>query len=356
METLKEAVSIYSLTHIDLDHHNNQKALSIGSEEEKNLVQKSFLLFKKPAYVLVIICAAIEGLLQNSVTAFTTLFLEHQYRLASGFASLILGLLSIPPLIIGGLLSGFIVSKFKNDSRKCFKFIAVVLFVNIFVYAGFMIYCKEPNMVSIENTQLLDNGFSVAQDCYCNKKMFKPVCLKGSNDTFFQSACLAGCFHFDKDTETYSNCTQVPSTFYNSTTSYFDNGLCPTDSSCTTRLVVSYLCIFLLMFANALTFLPFLKAAIGCIDSEEMNAIGLGIKQFFMNAFGTIPGPILFGSVIDMTCMYWHEDMNDQSVCKLYNNKKFAFGFGALGVGFKIVCFILILFAFKFAKKRNGKT
>lgn len=355
LDTLREAGSILSLNKIDIKKETQTSVSTESYDENNSLLKKSLFLFKKPAYILVIICAAIEGLLQNSFLAFATLFLEYQYRLASGSASLILGLLSIPPLIIGGLLSGFIVSRFKNDPRKCFKFIAIVLFVNIFVYAGFMLYCKEPNMVSIENTHSLDGGFTVAEDCNCNKKMFKPVCLKGSNDTFYQTACLAGCFSFDKDTESYSNCTQIPTTFTDPASSYFINGLCPTDSSCTTRLIVSYLCIFLLMFMNALTFLPFLKAAIGCIDSEEMNSIGLGMKQFFMNAFGTIPGPILFGSVIDSTCMHWHDDMNDQRVCKLYNNKNFAFGFGALGVGFKIVCFILILLAIKFTKKRPSQ-
>ena len=49
-----------------------------------------------------------------------------------------------------------------------------------------------------------------------------------------------------------------------------------------------------------------------------MNTIVLGLKQFFMNAFGTIPGPILFGTVIDATCSYWHTDSQNQSVCKIY--------------------------------------
>lgn len=105
------------------------------------------------------------------------------------------------------------------------------------------------------------------------------------------------------------------------------------------------------MFLNALTFLPYLKCTIGCIDSREMNSIGLGFKQFFMNAFGTIPGPILFGTVIDSTCKYWHNDLKDQRVCKIYNNQQFAFAFGMLGVGFKSVCFILVILSIIFLKR-----
>jgi hypothetical protein len=105
---------------------------------------------------------------------------------------------------------------------------------------------------------------------------------------------------------------------------------------------------------NALTFLPFLKVTIGCIEAKEMNSIGLGLKQFFMNALGTIPGPILFGSVIDMTCTYWHMDQNNQRVCKIYDNKGFAFNFGLLGVGFKTACLLLVILSL-FLTSRNKK-
>jgi hypothetical protein len=70
------------------------------SHETLNLFQKSFLLLKKPVYLFLIITSAIEGLLQNSFLAFATLFIEYQYRQPSGSASLILGLLSIPPLMV----------------------------------------------------------------------------------------------------------------------------------------------------------------------------------------------------------------------------------------------------------------
>lgn len=137
--------------------------------------------------------------------------------------------------------------------------------------------------------------------------------------------------------------------------SYFTNGLCATNGSCSLKLIISFTCIALLMFLNALTFLPYLKVTIGCIDSREMNSIGLGFKQFFMNAFGTIPGPILFGTVIDSTCKYWHTDLKNQRVCKIYNNQQFAFAFGMLGIGFKSVCFFLVILSILFLKRAKGK-
>ncbi len=355
VQTLEQTGSILSL--------NN---MPIENTSFRDLLQKSFELLKKPVFLFVLFASAIEGLLQTSFLAFAALFLEYQYRLASGSASFILGLLSIPPLMIGGILSGIIVKKLNNETVKCFKFLTIVIFFNILVYAGFMIYCKEPNMIPYTgNVDLNTNKqYSVATNCNCDPKIFKPICLKNSNDVFFKSACLAGCTEFNLKDDIFYNCSQV-NTSYKQTQAisnenqqgqfdFFTSGLCQTES-CTMRLIISYSCIFLLMFMNALTFLPYLKVTIGCIEAKEMNSIGLGLKQFFMNALGTIPGPILFGSVIDSTCTYWHMDQNNQRVCKIYDNKGFAFSFGMLGVGFKTACLLIVILSLILTLRNNKK-
>ena len=136
---------------------------------------------------------------------------------------------------------------------------------------------------------------------------------------------------------------------------HFIDGLCPAEN-CTAKLVTTYVCIFLLMLLNALLFLPYLKVLIASVDSNEMNTIGLGLKQFFMNALGTIPGPILFGSLIDASCSYWHTDAQGQRVCKLYDNRVFARNFGSLGIGFKVVCFVLMAVSLAMSVRRRRRS
>lgn len=86
-------------------NHNQEKENELSIKEpfkmksQKELIDSTLALIKKPIYLFVLIASAIEGLLQNSFLAFAALFLEYQYRLASGTASLVLGLLSIPPVI-----------------------------------------------------------------------------------------------------------------------------------------------------------------------------------------------------------------------------------------------------------------
>jgi hypothetical protein len=127
-------------------------------------------LLRKPVFICVIIMAGIESLLQNSFLAFASLFLEYQYRLASGSASLMIGFLSIPPLMIGGMLSGIITKKMKDKPTSCLKFLAGVLFVNLIVYCGFLVYCKEPTLISQRTMSVVshDLPFSVSDNCDCN--------------------------------------------------------------------------------------------------------------------------------------------------------------------------------------------
>ncbi len=234
--------------------------------------------------MFLLIAQTIEGLLQNSFLAFASLFLEYQYRLSSSTSALIIGFLSLPPLIFGGLLSGFICKKLKNDTLACFKFLSAVLFVNVFVYAGFLMFCQQPVLVTNSNHEsflsLLNahglnansnqqNCYKTSDNCNCNTELFKPVCLVGSEDIYFQSPCLAGCKDFTKspaDGDFYSNCSRIECKHYYASNSEpqgkLVDGICPA-YGCKNKLIATYACIFLLMLLNALLFLPYLKVTIG---------------------------------------------------------------------------------------------
>lgn len=188
------------------------------------------------------------------------------------------------------------------------------------------------------------------------------MCLKTSKDIYFQSPCLAGCAHIVRDggldsKDFYSECSMSQCSDYFEGTMKQNNqlvdGLCPKSSNCTYRLVLTLSSIFILMLFNAMLFIPYIKCLFGTVGNDKMNSIVHGIKQTLMNLFGTIPGPILFGIVIDSTCSYWHTDANGESVCKMYDNKNFAYKFGMLGMGFKSLCFVLVAFMLFFSTRKK---
>merc|ERR1712224_472067 len=53
------------------------------------------------------------------------------------------------------------------------------------------------------------------------------------------------------------------------------------------------------------------------------NAHALSIQSFLARVLGSIPGPILFGSVLDTACVIWKsDDCNDTGSCLLFDNYK----------------------------------
>ncbi|GCB65312.1 hypothetical protein scyTo_0004760, partial [Scyliorhinus torazame] len=61
-----------------------------------------------------------------------------------------------------------------------------------------------------------------------------------------------------------------------------------------------------------------------CVPDNQ-RSFSLGIQWLFVRILGTIPGPILFGTVIDISCVLWNEDVcGRKGACWTYDNRKMA--------------------------------
>ena len=59
------------------------------------------------------------------------------------------------------------------------------------------------------------------------------------------------------------------------------------------------------------------------VDEDE-RAFALGMQFVLFRLFGYIPSPILFGNVIDSTCLLWKANCGRQGgFCLLYNIEHF---------------------------------
>ena len=69
---------------------------------------------------------------------------------------------------------------------------------------------------------------------------------------------------------------------------------------------------------------------------EEERSLALGMQFVIFRLFGYIPSPIIFGNVIDSTCIVWKAHCGQQGgFCLLYNIEQFrlryvsnAYGYG----------------------------
>lgn len=53
------------------------------------------------------------------------------------------------------------------------------------------------------------------------------------------------------------------------------------------------------------------------------KAMAMGIIQFAIGLFGNVPCPIIYGAVIDSTCLVWETICGKQGACSLYDANAF---------------------------------
>jgi hypothetical protein len=72
---------------------------------------------------------------------------------------------------------------------------------------------------------------------------------------------------------------------------------------------------------------------------------------------GSIPGPILFGKVIDLTCWLWQDSCDGQGACLYYDNRRMSYNLLAIGLAYNFVscvCFLLAMVFYKTAILKNS--
>ena len=54
--------------------------------------------------------------------------------------------------------------------------------------------------------------------------------------------------------------------------------------------------------------------------ADEQRSLALGVQSLVFRAFGSIPGPIVFGVIFDSTCLFWQFDCDRRGNCWVYDN------------------------------------
>lgn len=57
-----------------------------------------------------------------------------------------------------------------------------------------------------------------------------------------------------------------------------------------------------------------------CVHDDQ-RSFALGIQWIKVRLLGTIPAPMIFGTLIDETCILWQESCDDAGSCLVYDNQ-----------------------------------
>ncbi|KAG2463875.1 solute carrier organic anion transporter family member 4A1 isoform X1 [Polypterus senegalus] len=291
----------------------------------KDLPRSVLLLLKNPTFIFLCFAGATEATLIAGMSTFGPKFLESQFNLSASEAATMFGYLLVPA---GGgctFLGGYIVKKLKLRCGGIIKFCLFCVIVSLIAIFIFMIHC--PNVPAAGVTASYFDSFnqtikltsSCNSDCNCIREFYNPVC--GEDKVMYYSPCHAGCNIINKTLsgngkKVYSNCSCIVanlSSDYGTAYSEKCASSCP-------YMSLFLIALFVVISFTFLCSIPALTATLRCVPDSQ-RSFSLGIQWILVRTLGSIPGPIAFGSFIDISCLLWQEQCGVQGSCYLYENK-----------------------------------
>ncbi|GAB1600556.1 hypothetical protein Ahia01_000333600, partial [Argonauta hians] len=304
---------------------------------------------KSPVYVLSLlaVCILLFGI--SGLITFTPKYIEHQFTTPAWKTNVILGIEKVIGASTGTLLGGIFTSRMKLSRQGCLKLKVVITFLSAAMEGlSFIFGC--PKLV-INNTPItfpdtMVPNITASQRCglSCNcTDEYLPVC--GSDGLNYFSPCAAGCT--SSNNSMYFSCLCIGQ---NETAV---SGLCDTDCPYLYPYVgVDLLKSFIGTFAIIPGYMILLRSVL-----EEDKAIAIGMMSFSTSFIGWMFGPIIFGMLLDMTCIQWASHCGIKSECQLYDLDEMRFKIHGTLVSTRLLCAIVLVLALIVAyyEEKNGK-
>ncbi|CAG5131310.1 unnamed protein product [Candidula unifasciata] len=94
--------------------------------------------------------------------------------------------------------------------------------------------------------------------------------------------------------------------------------------------------------------MPSFIVSIRCVKEED-KPFAVGFSAFAGTLIGWFPGPVIFGSLVDSTCILWRTTCGSVGACSLYDIELFRLRIHALMMGLRIITLFFFILALVFA-------
>ncbi|XP_022221535.2 solute carrier organic anion transporter family member 74D [Drosophila obscura] len=341
------------------------------------LLRNKLLIFNITSGVFYILGA-------SGFMTFLTKYMEVQFHKNSQSATIVVGPVSILGMVVGLIGSGFVLSKKKPAVSKVLMWNVIVGCVYIMGQISYaFLYC--PDTFSMAHVGGLNLTSACNSNCSCSGMSYTPVCHEPTDTTYF-SACHAGCQSYNAESKLYENCSclaaagvlqpdaaerllklleptpqpeldaatdytatdytlsGVPLPLLNDENELGDELISRVRRSQPEEEVIRPgICMegcnwsFWVFSITSMVINWF--GSSGRVGNVLVNyrAVEAGDKSFaqglalmMISMFALIPGPIIFGRLIDSTCLVWTQTCNGKGNCQLYDQQRFRYSINFL--------------------------
>ncbi|XP_064097266.1 solute carrier organic anion transporter family member 74D-like isoform X1 [Macrobrachium nipponense] len=365
-------------------HSGNGDSDGVGSQEvlqEKTLKKNTLETFVPQSQINTAkdFLEAVKRLSRNPVLLFLSLsdlfaliaelglfmwlakYQEHQFRITKSSSTFFSGISSTTSLLLGVAGGGVWIRRFRPKGKTVAYLMAVGAFIYTLTLVGVMFVSCDfqqdlPGILSPDGRSVeLYRGCS--SGCDCDLKEFIPVCVRDGpiNLTYF-SPCHAGCPETrpppppEGDTnllegaadgfhrEVFFNCT------CGSPSAKVTSGYC--QDTCSEFIVYNVIMVIVRSFISV-GIIGGTLIGMRCVSVED-KPLAIGVKTSMVSA-ALIVNPLIYGSLIDSSCLVWEETcQNGRGSCWLYNTDDFRYKLHGVSAFFIALCSV---FCFIVARK-----
>ncbi|XP_060792871.1 solute carrier organic anion transporter family member 4A1-like [Neoarius graeffei] len=324
-------------------HQLNDGSQVIASDPQfgktvKDMPRSALLLLKNPTFIFLCLAGATEATLVAGMSTFGPKFLESQFSLSASEAATWFGYMVVPAGGGGTFLGGYIVKKLNLRCRGIIRFCMLCTLGTLVAVFIFLLHCPNVPMAGVTtpyqsssqniSSVYTQSSFGVGKnltggcnaDCHCVEALYNPVC--GADGVMYYSACHAGCSAVNNThrhttgRQMFTDCSCIMGNLSRGEEGLAIAGKC--SSSCN-HMPAFLILFFIIIFFTFLCSIPALLATLRCIPDSQ-RSFGLGIQWILVRTLGSIPGPIAFGSMTDISCLLWQEQCGERGSCYLYQN------------------------------------
>ncbi|XP_033726663.1 uncharacterized protein LOC117316235 [Pecten maximus] len=285
-------------------------------EKIKESALSYWRIAKNPVYMAQMISSTLDMAGRAGYYAFLSKYINTQFNIPLWQANITLAIANISSIVLGSFFGGFITRRIKLTPCKTLGLLITLYAANMILFAGVLLLgCSQPELVGPKSEHAViltsaNHSTICSYNCGCKEDDFFPIC--GSNGINYHSPCYAGCaFPLGKGGN-FANCTCIPN-------GRASAGLCESDCG---MLYPFAIVSFVAGFIVALTISPSIIAKIRCVEDRDKST-SIGLSSFFSSLLGFLPSPIIFGKVVDSTCLIWQKSCGTEGACLFYDNDDF---------------------------------